>query len=402
MTESPIAPLTPEAPLEPVEPVPSTSSLALAILVAGLGFFIFITLGAFIQMLSVPFGLWFSEIFIFLALPVAALALSGRSPLKTAGLRKPWVAGIAFGLFIGVANFFIGAMPLMWVGQHLVPHEWLEFFDSSIIFRDKSSFEIGVIVAAVTFAAPFCEEFFFRGVLQPGVASVTNPIRAVVLVALWFSFCHLDPVGFLARWELGIVFGLLYWRTGSLWPGMAAHLGNNLTSSALFLALRDQAEEPASEGTQLLAVAAFGAVLLGVAYALAKFFPRVLQSPEPAVETFVKSPGVLRAFGPWVLTGALSLALFFGLNGRQASVNLVDTLSPVKPAKKDASEADKAAYEEAKALRKRALDGELPLRDYFQQRIERSKAWPKKPAVPAPPQPADPPVPTPGAPVLQE
>ena len=53
----------------------------------------------------------------------------------------------------------------------------------------------------------------------------------LVTTAFVFSAFHLDPVGFLARFELGLLFGLFFFRTGSLWPGIAAHAANNLVST---------------------------------------------------------------------------------------------------------------------------------------------------------------------------
>ena len=369
------------------------SPFVLAMIVAFVGFGAFITVGAGVQLVSIPFGLWWSEAFVFFGLPFAFVRLSGRDAFASTGLRRPWVAGAAFGFFLGFANFFAAAIPLNALGQMLVPHAWLEMFDSSVIFKDKSTFELGVIIAAVSVAAPFCEEYFFRGVLQTGVATVMKPRTAVVVVAVWFSFCHLDPVGFLARVELGVLFGLLAWRTGSLWPGIFAHLGNNLTSSVLFLATRGKADDiSVDEGSQLLVVAGVGGVLLTIAYLIAWKVPKVFVAPEPRVDALKRSQSAIKILGPWALAGVLSFGVFLAANPRGAAISLADSLTPVKEPQKDATDKERSDYAEARALREKAISGELPVKEYFQQRIGKSKAWDKsKLPAPPPPKPANPP-----------
>jgi hypothetical protein len=55
---------------------------------------------------------------------------------------------------------------------------------------------------------------------------------AVILSAVFFGILHADPVG---AGMFGVVTGLLYLRTGSLWPGIIIHFVNNLVA---FLAIR--------------------------------------------------------------------------------------------------------------------------------------------------------------------
>lgn len=357
---------------EPPVQVPALNRAMLAVVVAVLGFLGFLTVGIGVQLFSVPFGLWFSEIFVFFAIPFVLLRLSGRAVLPTIGLGRPWAAGLALGFALGVANFFAAAMPLMWLGQQLAPHEWLELFDSTVIFKDKSTLELVTILSAVSIAAPVCEETFFRGVLQPGAMSVLSPVRAVVLTAFWFSFCHLDPIGFFARWELGIVFGLLAWRTGSLWPSIAAHLANNLTSSVLFLATRDIADDAtASEAAQLLTVAGVGGLLLVGTLWLARAWPSALRAPRPAAETLQPAPSPLKAVGPWLLAAAVSFGAFIVVNPRGAAVNAIDMATTIRPPKKDAPDEERAQWEHLRTMRRQALEGELPLRDYFEERRAR-------------------------------
>ena len=57
--------------------------------------------------------------------------------------------------------------------------------------------------------------------------SSKNPWLAILITSCIFSIIHLSYYGFLARVCLGIVLGLLYYYSGSLWVSITAHFFNN-------------------------------------------------------------------------------------------------------------------------------------------------------------------------------
>lgn len=253
-------PLAPEPKL-----IPRPLAVAATLLVLGL----FLTVGGGSQLINVGIGLWFTEIFIFLGVGWVLLGRRGLKPAVATGLLPARPAQGAFGFALGVANFFALVVPIQWAAQSLVPPAWREAFDSSQIFEGQSSIELGIIVLGVSLAAPVCEEFFFRGILQQGLLPPAfSPARAVTITAFVFSAFHLDPVGFLARVELGVLFGLLFLRTGSLWPSIGAHAANNLVSTVLFFVTQETAgaQGDAPEGR---VVAGFSLMGLAVLWALA-------------------------------------------------------------------------------------------------------------------------------------
>lgn len=72
------------------------------------------------------------------------------------------------------------------------------------------------------------EETFFRGGMQNLLTrSSKNPWLAILVTSFVFSIIHLSYYGFLARVCLGIVLGLLYYYSGSLWLSITAHFFNN-------------------------------------------------------------------------------------------------------------------------------------------------------------------------------
>lgn len=77
----------------------------------------------------------------------------------------------------------------------------------------------------------FGEEFLFRGVLQRLLHEWLRNIHVAVFVsALAFSAMHLQFYGLLPRFFLGLVFGYLFFWTGSLWIPIFAHFLNNATA----------------------------------------------------------------------------------------------------------------------------------------------------------------------------
>ena len=56
-----------------------------------------------------------------------------------------------------------------------------------------------------------------------------RPWIAIVVSALIFGVIHLNPVQTVFGFLYGLLLGWLAWRTGSLLPGIFAHMANNAT-----------------------------------------------------------------------------------------------------------------------------------------------------------------------------
>ncbi|HZI04692.1 MAG TPA: CPBP family intramembrane glutamic endopeptidase, partial [Archangium sp.] len=327
-----------------------------------------------------------SELFVFLGLGWYALRATTREPVRYTGLSFPGLAPVLFGFLLGVANFFAIVAPVQYASQSLLPQSWREIYDVADIFRGQSSVELAFIVASVTVAAPVCEEFFFRGVFFQGLrAHGGHAMRAVVLSAVVFSMFHLDPVGFLARVELGVLFGWLLVRTGSLWPAILAHTANNLVSTVLFLVARylESPEETASQQEDPRAIVMImllgGTLLYGLLAASRRFPsllgpsrpPEVLEAPEPPV-SLEPGPQLLRLALPWLLAAALSLGVYRAMDPIGIQLSQVDLRYPLQSVPQDAPDALHAEREALFELRVRARRGEIPLGEYAQERARQS------------------------------
>ena len=339
------------------------------------------TVGFAVQSLNIPFGLWFTEVFVFLAVGWVMLRRTGRPPVAYTRLEPRGWGLLAFGFALGLANFFAFVVPIQYAAQALAPESW-KVMDVSQIFRGQTSLELGLIIGAVSIAAPVCEEFFFRGVLQQGLMPPAfSPQRAVLVTAVVFSAFHMDPVGFLARVELGMLFGLLLLRTGSLWPGIAAHSANNLISTLLFFVAErvggaEKAQAQAQAASPLMQVLApIVMVLLGMAcfFALllaARRHPSFWRpgSPERVAAEALPAPSLARLVAPWVLAATAAVGGLVLVDSRGLQLQQVDLRIPLRPLGDDAPDAAQAERTALQELRARVRRGEAPLSEYRTER----------------------------------
>ncbi|EPT33995.1 CAAX protease self-immunity [Bacteroidetes bacterium oral taxon 272 str. F0290] len=100
------------------------------------------------------------------------------------------------------------------------------------IFFEMSRNIFGLLSMAIV--APIVEEMLFRGgiegfLLRRGL----RPAKAICLSALLFGLTHVNPAQVIFALFLGLIFGWLYYRTGSIIPSMAGHMLNNSVAAVL-------------------------------------------------------------------------------------------------------------------------------------------------------------------------
>ncbi len=367
-------------------PRPS-SALVLALRGLVLLFAAFISLGFAAQLAHLPFGLWFTQLFLFLGLTACLVRRSGRDPLAYPGLTWIGAGPVVVGFLLGVANFLTVIAPLQYVTFLIVP-EALKDTADRLLFERQSPVQLAIVLGAVTLAAPLCEEYFFRGVFQQGLRlEGARPLASVLITAAVFSIFHMQTVKLLPLFELGVLFGVLRLRTGSLWPAIAAHSGNNSITALLFLsgmAEDPQAAEAMPEPRAIaLAAGVGGFVILALMWGWRRF-PRLMPFRAAAAEPVALPPvSAKRVYGRWVAGMLASIALLLAVDWREVRLNYFDFVHGLPELPEGAPLAERERRKELEALRVRAERGEAPLEEYFEARKQLSpRRRPELPKVP--------------------
>ena len=126
---------------------------------------------------------------------------------KTIALSIPLI--VAGMIFINLCSEFIGLPDMM-----------------QDTFRAMSRNVFGIISIAIM--APLVEELLFRGAIQGHLQRKgMKPLYAILIASAVFGIVHMNPIQIPFAFAIGMIFGWLYYRTGSVVPGMIGHFINN-------------------------------------------------------------------------------------------------------------------------------------------------------------------------------
>ena len=126
---------------------------------------------------------------------------------KTIGVSIPLI--VAGMLFINLCSEFLGLPDLM-----------------QDTFLGMSRNVFGII--SITIMAPLVEELLFRGAIQGYMLRKgMKPLNAILIASAIFGIVHMNPIQIPFAFAIGLIFGWLYYRTGSVVPGIIGHFINN-------------------------------------------------------------------------------------------------------------------------------------------------------------------------------
>jgi ABC-2 type transport system permease protein len=141
---------------------------------------------------------------------------------KTIGVPKFFGPDLSKSLAIGAASG-IGLSLFAFAYLKLNNHwKWIEVPESI----GGNSLIYGLIPVAIL-AAPFCEEFIFRGLVFKGLERNFPTKLAIIGSAMIFAVVH-PPLSFVPVFALGLVTAFLYSKTKNLSASIAAHAVYNL------------------------------------------------------------------------------------------------------------------------------------------------------------------------------
>ena len=126
-----------------------------------------------------------------------------------------------------------------------IPHSWEIYFKAKEAARvhRKKHLSISILFHNILFRLiiigllpAIFEEVCFRGGLQNILMRwFKGPWIAIIITSIIFSAVHISYYGFLVRAVLGVVLGLIFYYSGSLWLSILFHfLYNGLQVTALY------------------------------------------------------------------------------------------------------------------------------------------------------------------------
>lgn len=201
-----------------------------------------VSLGGYIQQISFDFGIIFTQYLVILLPPLLYLRINNKDfrsfiPLEGAKLKDIFVVAliIIFSYPIAIILNFIGIILLEKYAKTIEsPIPPLESMSSLF----KYIFLIGITPG-------ICEEILFRGFLLPAY-SIMGKKRAILITAFLFGIFHFNLQNFLGPMYMGIVLGLIVWKTNSIYLSIMGHALNNII--ALLLAFKVQQNNFVVEG----------------------------------------------------------------------------------------------------------------------------------------------------------
>ena len=84
-----------------------------------------------------------------------------------------------------------------------------------------------ISLLSVSVFAPLFEEWLCRGLVLRGLLTKVKPAAAIAISAAFFAVLHMNPWQAIPAFILGLLFGYVYYRTGSLKLTMLMHCVNN-------------------------------------------------------------------------------------------------------------------------------------------------------------------------------
>ncbi len=274
-----------------------------AMMLFGIACFLMLTLGAGVQAINARVGLAVTLLFVIL-LPAVLFARWKKAPLRDALRLRPISPAImATSLLAGVGGWGIAAgagILIQKLGIQSIPVE-------ALIVDSIGMLLVMLFVGAVM--PGVCEECLFRGAIQ-GVLERRGKWFGIIIAGVLFGLFHMDPTRMLIAPLLGIFAGWLVVRTGSLFPAMLSHFGNNAT--AITVGYLFQESEQQNVLYWLLPSLAVLWVVATLFFAHCTNSPEFKDSVKPSTLTSVSaglSPGVAWGCGiPGTLFGVLVIA----------------------------------------------------------------------------------------------
>jgi membrane protease YdiL (CAAX protease family) len=151
-------------------------------------------------------------------LVLSLLGTLGNGRLVAQALRLPrardWGLTLALAVVTG---------PALSVAFWLLERSGVPMWSGYLVSYRNDGFPDWVGYVDIAVITPLSEELLYRGLVQPKLQQVLSTTEALIVQAALFSAAHLSPVILLTHFGMGLAFGWIRGRSGSLFPGILLH-----------------------------------------------------------------------------------------------------------------------------------------------------------------------------------
>lgn len=182
-------------------------------------------------------SIWYIVIAAAISFPVYVFImwLRKESIYKFCSFSKISAMNIALVSLMGIALNFVAEFLISLSNLGNLSPDTEKMF--GIIFEGNS---LGMILLGIGIIGPVIEEIIFRGLIFNELRRNIPVVWALIIQALLFGIYHMNPTQAIYASCLGIVLGLVFMWTKSIWAPILIHIFFNSTSTVLGKAADEQ------------------------------------------------------------------------------------------------------------------------------------------------------------------
>lgn len=242
-----------------------------------------ITLGSIVQAIDIYKGLLITE-YIIILLPILLFLKKKRYSIKeTLRLNRVSLKQIIYTIMIVILSYPI-AVFLNYIGIIFLSKYGQVLPNSVPMPTSLAEFILGIVVISI--APGICEEAMFRGMILKAYEPLGSK-KAIIYSAVLFGIFHFNLQNLLGPTFLGLLFGILAYKTNSIIPSVIGHMTNNFI--ALLIGFYSnkvgELEKGALANLPEEQILIYGAIVMGiVAVILGSLVYRLIKSIPPSKE----------------------------------------------------------------------------------------------------------------------
>ena len=142
---------------------------------------------------------------------------------------RPSGIDIRYGAFAGASSNFVISLVVVILQNFNLFNDAFSQYDAHIetIFGSGG---IALTLLSIGMVVPLVEEILFRGMVIYELKNAFSWKTAIIAQGVIFGLYHLIPVQIFYTIPLGVYFGFIVYKTGSVWPAAAGHIAMNAIS----------------------------------------------------------------------------------------------------------------------------------------------------------------------------